>query len=794
MYMDEQEENDFEEEDDLEEEFIPSPSKDILCPEKNPSYTLDKMSDEQYEIFKVIESGSNVIVDACAGSGKSTTILSVTQQLPSKKFIQLTYNSMLCSEIKTKKENLKLDNLNVFTYHSLIVKYYSSDAYTDTALRRILYNKIPPRVPIPAFDILVIDEAQDMTFLYFKIIIKFCRDIGKPVQLFILGDYMQGLYQFKGADTRFLTNAQDIWSHFELLSSPHFMNCTLKMSYRITHQMADYVNNVMLGEQRLYACREGNPVVHIKRPIHAAEKFVVHNISELIHSGNAKPSDFFILGGSVKGENSAIKKMENALVEKKIPCHVPMFETDKIDERVIEGKVVFSTFHSVKGRQRKYVFIFGFDNSYFNYYGKDLPRDKCPNTLYVACTRATHGLYLIENDQFGDYQPLPFLKMSQTEISQQPYIVFKGYPQTHFPQSHSNSRKEKIPTHYVTPTDLIKFIPESIIEDISPILDSIFINITPEDPTEISKIGVAEGVENPTNSKGSPKEIDIPSVVPLKSGFYEDVSDLNGITIPLIYCERINRDHSIDRIPTIEDTIENGGFILKNIIDGTMNTMDSHKHSFLRKIIQELPEHCNTISEYLYLSNVYVSTKEKLYFKLCQIEKDEYDWLSTDTVNTCLTRMHETFHHEIFYLGAFRAESEKTIISRSDELSHVKIDAFLRDYFPNVLFRFTARVDLITFLSVWEIKCTSSLNNEHFLQVVIYAWLWRMVMEDMENLDNVLEFKIFNIKTGEIYRLDATTEQLHYIMIQLLKGKYGKKEINDDVSFIQECEHYISQK
>ena len=32
-----------------------------------------------------------------------------------------------------------------------------------------------------------------------------------------------------------------------------------------------------------------------------------------------------------------------------------MIEDAKIDEKVIEGKVVFSTFHCVKGRQRSYV-------------------------------------------------------------------------------------------------------------------------------------------------------------------------------------------------------------------------------------------------------------------------------------------------------------------------------------------------------------------------------------------------------------------------------------------------------
>ena len=739
-------------------------------------YKLDKMSDEQTIVFNIIKNGNNAIVDACAGSGKSTTILSIATLLNKEQFIQLTYNSMLCSEIKVKIDDLQLDHLKVFTYHSLAVKYYSSDAYTDSALRRILRNKTPPRTFIPKFSILVIDEAQDMTFLYFKFIVKFCRDMGEPIQILVLGDFMQGLYEFKGADTRFLTHAKEIWDKFELLKTPIFHPCTLKMSYRITNQMADFVNNVMLGEKRLYACRDGPPVVYLRRSHHNAEIYVVHKILHLIKNGLAKPSDFFILGGSVKGENSAIRKMENTLVEHNIPCHVPMFETDKIDERVIDGKIVFSTFHSVKGRQRKYVFVMGFDKNYFNYFARNLCHKKCPNTLYVACTRATHGLFLIENDSYVDDRPLPFLKMNHFEMKNKPYIEFHGIPQNIFykkdgEQNNHNTmvvNGKKMPVHNITPTDLIKFVSESVLEDITPLLDTIFIKISLEN-------------ENC---------IDIPNVIELKNGFYEDVSDLNGIAIPMMYYERI---YELEKNKEMDDkSSQSGGNVLKNIIENNMMEVQNKKHGFLRKAIEELPEHCNTISDYLYISNVYVASKEKLYFKLKQIERDEYEWLTENMIDSCISRMNDILCPEIFYGGKFSAESEKTIIHHG--IDHSKIDHFLIPYFPNELFRFAARVDLVTDLTVWELKCCNSITNDHLIQVVIYAWIWRMIIEDMENLQNVCDFKIFNIKTGEIFRLEATTEQLNNIIIKLLKGKYGEKDIKPDNDFIHDCQEFIMNK
>ena len=745
--------------------------------EKTLNKALDPMSDEQRHVYNLISAGNNVIVDACAGSGKSTTILSIADAMSNTEFIQLTYNSVLCGEIRQKIKELSIQNLHVYTFHSLVVKYYSVEGHTDTFMRRVVKDNMPPRTKIPKFQVLVIDETQDMSFLYFKMVVKFCKDKGEPIQLLILGDYMQGLYEFKGSDVRFLTQADEIWKHFPLLRSPDFVKCTLKTSYRVTQPMADFVNNVLLGDERLLACKSGEPVVYIRRKFWEVEKYIIHKILGLIRDEGAQPSDFFVLGGSVKGEKSAIRRLENVLVEKNIPCHVPMFENDKIDERVIDGKIVFSTFHSVKGRQRKYVFIMGFDKSYFTYFARNLSPLSCPNTLYVGATRATHRLFLVENE--GDNsRPLPFLKMNHVQMKNEPYVDFQGIPQSIFyknnqmEDSNPNIRirnGRKLPAHMTTPTDLIKFVSESVIEEINPILDCIF----------IKKHGLLCNKNN----------IDIPSVIQTHMGFHEDVSDLNGIAIPMMYFEKLIENPHI--IPNMDIVCNDGGQVLHNIIRNNMSDVKEREHVFLKKHIEGLPTICNSISDYLSLSNTYVAVKEKLYFKIHQIKSDEYTWLTENTVNACFARIHGILRDECIQNGSFSGELEQTIIRQSDDLIHRKIDDFLCEFFPDELFRFTARVDLTTDFCVWELKCTTNITNEHLLQVVIYAWIWRMVVEDIENLENLRDFKIFNIKTGELLVLDATTEQLNDIMVHLLKGKYGKKEQKKDVDFITECQNYI---
>jgi hypothetical protein len=146
-----------------------------------------------------------------------------------------------------------------------------------------------------------------------------------------------------------------------------------------------------------------------------------------------------------------------------------MFESDNVDEKIIQKKIVFSTFHSIKGRQRKYVFVLGFDQGYMRFYGRNLPQDLCPSTLYVACTRATEGMVVMERCDFENDRPLEFLKKTQFEMKRLKYIDFKGMPYyAEFQNAESELQDEIVLKHFVTPTDLIKFIPETVLESITP--------------------------------------------------------------------------------------------------------------------------------------------------------------------------------------------------------------------------------------------------------------------------------------------------------------------------------------
>lgn len=709
------------------------------------------LSIEQQNILDATKTGHNIVVDAVAGTGKTTLILAIAREHGSRNILQITYNKSLKFEVREKTHDMGIENLTIHTYHSLAVCYYSSSAHVDNEIKKIVDNNIAPSRTIPKYDMLVVDEAQDMTLLYYQLMVKFAKDIGSPIQLLVLGDYMQGLYEFKGSDIRFLTLAEIIWKQHPSLRTCQFRKCTMKMSYRITNQMSKFVNNVMLGEPRMEACRDDVPVQYIRNSRYNLERIVCAEINKLFDMG-VKPSDIFILGPSVKGERSNIRKLENMLVEKNIPCHVPMLENSDIDQRVIDGKIVFSTFHCVKGRQRKYVFVVGFDNSYFKYYARNLPRDICPNTLYVACTRALNGLYVLESDTRREDRPLEFLHMSHIDMKSADYVQFKGQQQTLFP--YIEETESTVPIK-ITPTELIKFIPEETNQHICSILDRIFVK-------------EQDVIEN----------LDIPGIIQTKSGFFEEVSDLNGIAIPCMYYDHLLNAWNDGYSYKTKDSI------LYDIIDMNIENLNEKKQMFLLEIIDKLPETIESVNDYLYMANINTAIQESLYFKLNQIDKEDYNWLTDEMVTVCKDRLRHVVSPDC---QSSPPLVEEYIINASMDDQHAHIDRFIDRILPGKKFRFNARVDLITETTVWEFKCTSELTHDHMLQLVIYAWLWNMKMKE-ENLDEPEKiFRLFNIKSGELLRLDASMGDLNNIMSALFSSRYSDPIEKEDEQFVNDC-------
>jgi hypothetical protein len=82
------------------------------------------------------------------------------------------------------------------------------------------------------------------------------------------------------------------------------------------------------------------------------------------------------------------------------------------------------------------------------------------------------------------------------------------------------------------------------------------------------------------------------------------------------------------------------------------------------------------------------------------------------------------------------------------------------------------RLDAVTKDTVWELKCVESLTMDHFLQLIIYAYMWK---REYEELNGVKDFKLLNLRTGEVYKLNRSSYLIEEVIKILLDNKYAKK-------------------
>ena len=676
-----------------------------------------KPSVEQSLIIDSIKYGNNISISSCPGSGKTTTILLIAQNFPDKKILQVTYNSQLKCEVREKAKKLDLNNLEIHSYHSLAVKYYDRYAHTDQVIDHIIGNNKPINSDVNKFDIIVIDECQDTVHLYFSLICKFIDNVYGVIerpQIVFLGDKNQCIYKFKGADHRFLTLSHRIWD-FEVI------NMELTTSYRLTHQIAEFINTNVIGHRRIKTVKDGPRVEYI-----SANPFTIHKyLSKRIVEEKYKPDDIFILCPSVKG-GTPCRKLENELVRLGFPCYVPIDDNSKIDDSIIEGKVVFTTFHQCKGRERPLVIIYGFDSSYFTYYCRDSPKNICPETLYVAMSRASHRLMLVADEKSI---PCQFLKNINTSWHLSTTGKIQDGSSINLPNIRSGEN------HTTSVTDLVKFIKDQYLQEFSFQINELFEQeyAPTTNPTIPSKIKSETGTGNGTDQ-------------------YEEISDLNGIAMPCILQGRREKGK--------------GGQDLYDFILSKKTT------PLVKEAMVKLKWPCKTISDYIYLANVYQASRSGMNFKLAQITN--YNWLTEDMIDVCISNMEKHILKVKHFEMPLGNNSDKTgpIYEFDSEYGLITIrgviDAFEQDKNGCV---------------IWEFKCVDSLSLENFLQTAIYQWIWNQTRPELPSIA-----KLFNIRTGEIFTMKREKfELLDTLITALVKNKYEKAEDLEDDAFIDKC-------
>ncbi|KAF3761685.1 hypothetical protein M406DRAFT_74629 [Cryphonectria parasitica EP155] len=720
--------------------------------------------EQQVAIDALLYSDDNLIVDACAGSGKTTTILHLAQSAPGTRFLVLVYNRRLMLETEERVQALGLQNITVLNYHSLGARFYTAECGTDQGLKRVVEDdmSVMDNTELPDFSVLVMDEQQDMTPILKRFVDKVIRDKNfatnrnrsaaakNKLRVVVLGDRRQEVYGFNNADSRFLTMASRP-EVFGYINEHGWKSADQSTSNRITQQNVDFINQQMLKKPLGEAMRavrnqkiDGSAYPKPRYVICDPYEDLLDEVSRLLGMGDLSPTDIIVLAPSVRGSSPAIY-LANALALRGIPVFRSDSDVSDIAPEVAHGKVLICTYHQAKGIERKAAIVLGFDQNYHNWYDKVVaPPTSTSNPQYVATTRALEHLVVIHEYRSP---PLPFVDLDTVNASCD-FVVTRPI------QIEEPRPRRAIQNFNVT--GLCRNLSETLITDCLQRL-------------EVRNLaGPAYGV-----SPSPPTEIRD------KTGLLEGVSNVTGTAVPAIFQWRQRR-----RL---------------GILSGPLKLLEPPKRQTrrpnpLRQLPKDFYEKIKDIKDaydgdgpvgtddILYLSALEMAAKDKDITKLLSIPLDEYTWLAEPhcrdihyTLNNLPSPAKISGRGILF--EAIRYRKFPTITHGGGPVNPEKKKGVI----------VAGAMDICrlqgTSKTVWEIKNSESLQPEHLLQVALYILL----------LGEPASGFLVSSRTGQAVQvLPRTPQSLMEILQLLVNAKSGGEQTRllntySDDEFLEEC-------
>lgn len=668
-------------------------------------------SQEQQDIIDAVgAAGTNIIIDAVAGSGKTTTVLHLARSYPTRQILLLTYNRRLRDESVERATKLGLTNLSIYTFHSYVARNgyaNGTDGWLATTRRFTGQDDASLREFIDAggvmtqrgHDLVIIDEAQDLTPLLWLVTLRVIE--AEHPQLVVMGDANQAIYQYAGADSRFIMMADRVYaSSLRSDIAAQWRRLPLATSYRITAPMAALVNyalgigrggddaavaaatNLTRSRQReMVSGRIGNTAA---KPIYindVTEDIIVAEIIELLHRGTS-PSDIFVLAPSVRpGHINFPTKIANMLSDRDVPVYMPNNDHRVGDQRALAHKVVFSSFHQAKGLERPIVFVIDCDDGYYDWFGKSWPRDMLPNTLYVALTRATRQLYICTRST-------PAAGMTSERLME--LCTVRG-----------ELRDTRQPTSGPKPHAITEMLNHISNEQLAIIMNKFI------DQQVIIPPGNVLGVES------------ISRMVHNTGVFYEEVADISGVAVAAAfeancmlgvwYGNGLHYDKAIN---------DPAGM---TIYDEYITYHPTDAERFLLTPAQLRKD--EGVSRLLELSLRYIVHRDKTKWRLKQI--NQFEWMDACHLSVTTDRLLAAADNIDTHLEAL-VEAK---LGAQDIIGYVDLIAAPADPLIYMLQREPLDRPLDMPLSrgrreLWEIKCVSNLSVEHVIQAALYAEIY----------------------------------------------------------------------
>lgn len=709
---------------------------------------LPRCSAEQKHILDNL-SDNNIVVDSVAGSGKTTCNLHIAMHYKTHNLLLLTYNSRLKIETRQKVSDLKINNLETHSYHSFCVKYYNRGSTTDAGIKNIINYNTDPLKKI-SYDMILLDEAQDISIIYYELVCKIMKDnTKKNIKICVLGDINQSIFDFNGADNRYIKYAEKLYTFNKL----PWISCKLTTSYRITKEMSVFINQCMMGYNRIISHKVSNnkPRYIICDTFGTLSPGKNRTFSEIEYylNMNYKAGEIFILAPSLRNSKSSIRVLEN-LIKTRMPdvqVFVPTSDEETLDGDVIENKIVFSTFHQTKGLERKVVLVFGFDDSYFRYYKKDVDPNICPNELYVATTRAMEHLSIFHHYQ-NDY--LPFVK--KNKLSQCCDVIKSA--NLYIPKNRDTKNIVD-----VCPTELVRHIPEHVLDKCFEYFDYNIIR------------KAQDHIKIPSKIKGQ--------------GYCENVSEITGIAIPTFFELKIkNKMEIYDRIhEKIDIDINN---ISTEQLLYMANQWNTQKTGYIFKLHQikkydwlsqknleksmERMESLNISKNSLFEYKIEISGQKELYGKrlvgfLDCVDRENnivYEFKCTNE----LEKSHRVQLAIYMYMNELLKKNKRDRLICDSEI--YKQNEIQREI-EAIMNRPIGSIDIDIDMIAGSVHSIVDLELEKKLM----------------DIDRETKYVLYNVLTNEYVELKSDLKKLTNMMDYIVYNKYHNKNMSSDDNFLK---------
>lgn len=724
---------------------------------------LPPSEEQQLVIDTLLSSKNNLIIDACAGSGKTTTILHLASSAPHDEFLVLVYNRRLMVETEERVQALGLRNITVLNYHTLGVRYYTSECATDQGLKRVVEDDMPVvnGMALPDFSVLVLDEQQDMTPILKRFVDKVIRDkayasrtkqltgVRHHLRMVVLGDRRQELYGFNNADSRFLTMAARP-EVFGYINREAWTSADLTTSRRLTQQNVDFINQQMLKMPPGLAMRavkeqdeHGNPYPRPRYVICDPYKDIVDEVLRLLDSANSSPADLIVLAPSVRGSSAAIF-LANALALRDIPVFRSDSDNSDVAPEVARGKVLICTYHQAKGIERRAAIVLGFDQDYHTWYNKvSEPPTATSNPQYVAATRAVEYLVLIHNYKRS---ALPFVSLESIEAScdlvmVRPLDIEESKPRSSLP--------------IFSVTALCRNLSETLI---TACLQHLAVH---------SLLTPAYGIQ--------PSPL---TEIENKHGLVEGVSNITGTAITAIY-----QWQSRKRLAILSSLVK----FLKPLRRKTarpnpLRELPKQFYERLQMIKNAHDDGIITSDDILFLSNLKMASIDKDITKLLAMPLESYGWLSDEHCkDICYTL------NQIPLAAALRGPGISFETMKIRKYYDINGGGSSTSSKLNKGFIVAGELDMCRSRgetrTVWEVKYTMSLQPEHVLQVALYMLLLKEPVSGF----------LVSVRTGQTVQVvPRTPESLEAVLQLLVHAKSDgawSRLLNSysDEEFLEEC-------